>query len=46
MLVAIHRHKLLVEGSAPNPLLIAEVPSAAARSKNAWMSDQKLEEAI
>lgn len=34
MLVAIHRHKLLVEGSAPNPLLNPEFHSVAARSSN------------
>ena len=36
MLMAIHRHKLLVEGSAPKPLLNTEFHSAAARSANAF----------
>ena len=31
MLVAIHRHKPLVEGSAPNPLVNTEFHSVAAR---------------
>ena len=35
MLVAIHRHKPLVEGSTPNPLLNTEFHSVAARSSNA-----------
>lgn len=36
MLVAIHRHKPLVEGCAPNPLLITEFHSVATRSANAF----------
>ena len=35
MLVAIHRHKPLVEGFAPNPLLNTELHSVAARYSNA-----------
>ena len=35
MLVAIHRHKPLIEGSTPNPLLNTEFHSVAARSSNA-----------
>ena len=37
MLVAIHSHKPLVEGSAPKPLLNTEFHSVAARSANAFV---------
>lgn len=38
MLVAIHRHKLLVEGNAPKPLFNTEFHSVATRSANAFLS--------
>ena len=38
MLVAIHRHKPLVEDCAPNTLLNTEFHSVAARSANAFLS--------
>ena len=41
MLVAIHCHKLLVEGSAPNPFLNTEFHSVAARSSNTLRGDAK-----
>ena len=46
MRLAIHFVRRCLLGVLPNPLLIAEVPSAAARSENAWIFYQKVEKAI